>query len=35
MQTVLEEIRRESYNEGWKDAKAKKGSKKTWFKCVW
>jgi hypothetical protein len=31
----LEAIRRETYNEGWKDAKAKKSGKKDWFKSWW
>lgn len=30
----LERIRREAYNEGWKDAKAKV-KKKTWFAGWW
>lgn len=31
----LESIRREAYNEGWKDAKSKKVAKRTWFKSWW
>lgn len=31
----LEKIRRESYEEGWRDAKAKKSGKKTWFSRLW
>lgn len=31
----LEAIRREAYNEGWKDAKSKKVAKRTWFKSWW
>lgn len=31
----LERIRRESYEDGWRDAKAKKHGKKTWFKSWW
>jgi len=31
----LEQIRRESYEQGWKDAKSKKVAKKTWFKSWW
>lgn len=35
MSNKLEAIRREAYNEGWKDAKSKKVAKKTWFKSWW
>lgn len=31
----LEQIRREEYNAGWKDAKSKKVAKRTWFKSWW
>lgn len=34
MHDSLEKIRRESYREGWKDAKAKK-SKRTYFRLGW
>lgn len=34
MQSQLEKIRREAYNQGWKDAKAK-SKKATWFKPWW
>ena len=35
LDSKLESIRREAYNEGWKDAKSKKVQKKTWFKSIW
>lgn len=35
MRQDLETIRRESYDKGWKDAKAKKTAKDTWFKSLW
>lgn len=31
----LEQIRKESYEEGWRDAKAKKSGKRDWFKSWW
>lgn len=34
MNSVLEEVRRQSYNQGWKDAKSK-SKKVTWFKGWW
>ena len=35
MQCGLRDIRRDSYNFGWKQAKAKKGAKNNWFSCNW
>lgn len=32
---ALEAIRRESYEQGWKDAKARKGGKGDWFSRQW
>lgn len=34
MRSVLEKVRKEAYNQGWKDAKAK-NKKATWFKPWW
>ena len=31
----LRDIREEAYNEGWRDAKAHKGGKQTWFSELW
>lgn len=31
----IEEIRRDEYNQGWRDAKSKKIAKRTWFKSWW
>lgn len=35
MERKIESIRRESYEQGWKDAKSKKVAKKTWFNPWW
>lgn len=35
MHRALEQARREAYAQGWKDAKAKKGAKETWFSPMW
>lgn len=34
MQNKLENIRKEAYNQGWKNAKAKTFKNK-WFSCLW
>lgn len=34
MRSVLENVRKDAYNQGWKDAKAKT-KKATWFKGWW
>ena len=35
MRDAIEKMRRESYEEGWAAAKAKKGGKETWFGRFW
>lgn len=35
MQDELRRIRQEAYTQGWKDAKAKKAGKETWFASDW
>lgn len=35
MGDALEKIRREAYESGWKDAKARKGAKETYFSQNW
>ena len=35
MRDAIEKMRRDSYCAGWKDAKAKKSGKQTWFRRFW
>lgn len=32
---LSEKVREQAYAQGWKDAKAKKSAKRTWFSAIW
>lgn len=35
MRTAIEKMRRDAYEQGWKDAKSKKVEKQIWFRRFW